>query len=202
MGFIYVVLSIIGIAAFFIFPLYVGMQAWRKNARTAAILLYLSIIFLLGFPVALIVFFVYKIWQPNLDVSPRLYHFFGCGTAFYGATERADDGSFLTTEWFIVFQLPIVPIQSYRVSFGGTTSGFQGVVLSTTKQFYIQSNEKLSTVHVLRGYALLLGFFLLPGLLMSLIFTFPSGNNPVWALPMTATVIAYIVLMVRLLRAK
>lgn len=202
MALLYLILLLASIAAFFIFPLYTGIQAWRKGARAAAVLSYLSILFLLGFPVALIVFFTCKLRQPNLDVSPRLYNFFGCGTTFYGASGRADDGSFLTTEWFIVFLLPIVPIQSYRVSFGGVSSDFQGGVNTTTKRFYIQSKEKLHPGHVLRGYALIAGLFLLPTLLMLLIFTFPSANSPVWAIPLSAVMIAYIVLMARLLRAK
>lgn len=43
------------------------------------------------------------------------YAFNGCGTRFYGERDRAEDGSYVTTEWITLFYLPLVPIRSYRV---------------------------------------------------------------------------------------
>ena len=41
--------------------------------------------------------------------------FNGIGTKFYGATDYASDGSYVTTNWFVIFYLPIIPIESLRV---------------------------------------------------------------------------------------
>lgn len=153
-------LVLVAIAAFLVFPLYAGIQAYRKGAKTAAVLTYVSIFALLGFPVALIVFFACKLWQPNLDASPHLISFSGCGPGFCGATARADDGTFLSTEWFRLFGVPIVPIQSYRISYGGGSTKFSGVVISESKQYYIYSKEKLNLIHVVRTYAILTVFLL------------------------------------------
>ena len=110
----------LGYAAFFvIFPLYAGIQAWRKECKGPAVIAYISVcVPFTGLPAALIVYFMCKLWQPNLDIQPRLYNICGCGTDFCGATDRAGDGSFLTTEWLKFFLIPLVPIQSYRVSLG------------------------------------------------------------------------------------
>jgi hypothetical protein len=43
------------------------------------------------------------------------YSFNGCGTRFYGERERAEDGSYITTEWITFVYLPLLPIRSYRV---------------------------------------------------------------------------------------
>lgn len=39
----------------------------------------------------------------------------GIGTKFYGATDYGSDGSYVTTNWFVIFYLPIAPIESFRV---------------------------------------------------------------------------------------
>ncbi|MBW4652532.1 MAG: hypothetical protein KME20_05745 [Kaiparowitsia implicata GSE-PSE-MK54-09C] len=39
----------------------------------------------------------------------------GIGTIYYGNRDRAVDGSYITTEWFVVVYVPIFPIASYRV---------------------------------------------------------------------------------------
>lgn len=41
--------------------------------------------------------------------------FNGIGTKYYGQRELADDGSFITTEWFVLAYIPIIPIGSFRV---------------------------------------------------------------------------------------
>src|SRR5271155_2438833 len=43
------------------------------------------------------------------------YTFNGCGTLFYGERDRAEDGSYIATEWITFFYLPLLPIRSYRV---------------------------------------------------------------------------------------
>jgi len=43
------------------------------------------------------------------------YTFNGCGTRYYGERERAEDGSYITTEWITFVYVPLLPIRSYRV---------------------------------------------------------------------------------------
>src|SRR5580704_19504675 len=43
------------------------------------------------------------------------FTFNGCGTRFYGERERAEDGSYITTEWITFIYVPLLPIRSYRV---------------------------------------------------------------------------------------
>ncbi len=36
----------------------------------------------------------------------------GIGTTYYGASDRQPDKSFVTTEWFILFSVPLVPLRA------------------------------------------------------------------------------------------
>ena len=46
----------------------------------------------------------------------------GVGWTYYGQRDLGPDGSFITTEWFIVFHLPIFPLRSHRAISHGTQS--------------------------------------------------------------------------------
>ena len=48
--------------------------------------------------------------------------FNGIGTKFYGATDHGSDGSYITTNWFVFFYLPIIPLESFRVIEEGSTN--------------------------------------------------------------------------------
>ena len=39
----------------------------------------------------------------------------GCGTGIYGKRDFQPDGSFVTTQWIVVFWLPIAPLKSMRL---------------------------------------------------------------------------------------
>jgi hypothetical protein len=39
----------------------------------------------------------------------------GLGTTYLGKKDQQSDGSFITTEWFVILFFPILPIRSYRV---------------------------------------------------------------------------------------
>jgi hypothetical protein len=39
----------------------------------------------------------------------------GIGTMFYGQSRRDPDHSYITTEWFVIFYIPLFPLRSYRV---------------------------------------------------------------------------------------
>ena len=46
----------------------------------------------------------------------------GVGWTYYGRRDFGPDGSFITTEWFIVFHFPIFPLRSYRAISHGRES--------------------------------------------------------------------------------
>jgi len=144
--------------------------------------------------------------KPMPNLSPRLYTFWGIGTSFKGATDRTGDGSFLTTRWFTVFGFPFIPVDSYRVVFGGSGTSFSGMVHTTTKQYYIQSKEKLSPVHVVRTYGLYASVFLLFGIEYLSISLFPSGASDKWFIisfiEFCVWLVAFTVFAVRFWRAK
>jgi hypothetical protein len=50
------------------------------------------------------------------------YLFSGIGTKYLGSRAEGSDGSYITTEWVVLFHLPLVPIGSFRVRF--LSSGF------------------------------------------------------------------------------
>jgi hypothetical protein len=42
--------------------------------------------------------------------------FNGLGTTLYGKRDIRNDGSHITTEWFVIFYVPIIPLQSMRIN--------------------------------------------------------------------------------------
>ena len=45
----------------------------------------------------------------------------GIGTAYFGASDRRPDGSFVTTKWFVLLDVPLIPLGSTRVRHLGAT---------------------------------------------------------------------------------
>ncbi len=39
----------------------------------------------------------------------------GCGTTWYGASDRGKDGSYVVTEWIVFLYIPVIPLGSRRV---------------------------------------------------------------------------------------
>jgi hypothetical protein len=39
----------------------------------------------------------------------------GCGTTWYGASDRGEDGSYVVTEWIVFLFIPLIPLGSKRV---------------------------------------------------------------------------------------
>jgi hypothetical protein len=73
----------------------------------------------------------------------------GIGTIYYGADDRQADGSFVTTEWLIVFFFPIVPLRSYHVRFINSIAGRTG---QTTPSLMIQDPSLTeSRVTIIQG---------------------------------------------------
>ncbi|MBZ5604658.1 MAG: hypothetical protein LAO79_20360 [Acidobacteriia bacterium] len=60
---------------------------------------------------------IYSVWD-NLSGDYRVsLVIHGIGTMVYGERDYWPDGSFVTTEWFVLAWIPIIPICSKRISY-------------------------------------------------------------------------------------
>lgn len=57
-----------------------------------------------------------------------MYSLNGIGTTLYGKSEVENDGSYIATKWFILLLLPVIPLGSYRVWRGETTSSATALI--------------------------------------------------------------------------
>lgn len=144
-----------------LFPIWVAVHAWRKEYKFISVLIGVSYFFpVIPIVIALITFFIVKPHKPNLDYFPKPRLFVGWGTKFYCTSERANDGSFLTTQWFTAFYIPLIPVQSYRIIMGESNYKWQGYTATTTQYFQILESKKLVKNHLFKVYILLLSFIL------------------------------------------
>jgi hypothetical protein len=70
--------------------------------------------------------------------------FQGIGTTFYGQRDYQSDGSYITTEFIIFAGIPIMPLRSMRVRYGGAT----GIVFPV-----VHSEEKYAVLATMRPNA-------------------------------------------------
>jgi hypothetical protein len=117
---------------FLFFPIFVSAQAARNGHKRWAWATVLSIFILLGPLIGLLAYFKTK--NPSekatyIPPSPKSGN--GIGTMFFGASDRQQDGSYVTTEWFVFVGIPLVPLRSDRVRYVSGKSGFSG-----SREFY------------------------------------------------------------------
>jgi hypothetical protein len=166
-------LGVLGGIYLFLFPFWVAIHAWRNGQRGWAWAIYGSFLVIFITPslpsgfgfyalllpqaISLLAFFIVKPYRPNLHVIPNLKILAGCGTRFYGASDRSA-GTFVTTQWFCLFFIPLIPIQSYRVSYGGQASQYSGAVITTSTVYSIFQILPLQWRQVLQAYGLIFAF--------------------------------------------
>ncbi len=87
--------------------------------------------------------------------------YMGCGTTFYGKRDFWPDGSYLTTEWFTLFLIPIMPLRSWRVKPVGVKSQYdvEGVFISAEarREFIVHSKQRPSPKQVAFTYLYVVG---------------------------------------------
>ena len=91
----------------------------------------------------------------------------GIGTTYLGASDRQPDGSFVTTEWFILLSVPIIPLKSQRVKYLGADHGWT----RSTNMYSILGPAPLDTKLVLTAYAWIVIPLILMGVLIWLLNT-------------------------------
>ena len=185
-------------AFIFLFPLWVAIHAWRKDFKTLSVVIGISyFIPFLPFVIAVIASFFVKPWEPNLSYIPGPRLFIGWGTKFYCSSEKAADGSFITTQWFTVFYLPILPIQSYRIIMGESDYKWHGYSSTTTRYFQVLECRKLELKHILKVYTFILSF--IPAILITGLMANKTGSAEGI---IVAIFITYLIAGYFLLRAK
>jgi len=87
--------------------------------------------------------------SPNVRAAncfiPMAYTLNGIGTKFYGERDLRVDNSYITTEWIVIFYVPIIPLRSFRVRPSGAPENYQpislGIDLGT--EHYLRERSKL-----------------------------------------------------------
>lgn len=69
----------------------------------------------LGLAVATLILIVRDSRNANTDTVSNFSNINGTGSAFIGRKEIREDGSYLTTEWFVILAIPIFPVCRYRL---------------------------------------------------------------------------------------
>jgi|SRR3989344_2358710 len=89
-----------------------------------------------------------------------MYSINGIGTTLYGKRDvNPADGSYVATEWVVIFFLPILPVGSYRVWRGETKAGFSP--LPGSKTSYRIVPVKLNWGQVLNTYLIVWSSFII-----------------------------------------
>jgi hypothetical protein len=126
---------------------------------------------------------------------PRTFN--GIGTKYFGASNRQPDGSFVTTEWFVLLDVPVIPLRSYRVQYLGEQSGF-----TKSAEFYnVISPTPLDTKQVLQLYAML-GGTLAAGCLILTLLTYRDISEMCCFVPFIAAVVFWMFIVPWLYKAK
>lgn len=83
----------------------------------------------------------------------------GCGDVFYGERDYWPDGSYVTTRWFALCYVPLVPLESLRLREVGTSkTEYRGPIVSTSQDYQIYRAGEPHKVQVLSVYAFLVCF--------------------------------------------
>jgi hypothetical protein len=82
--------------------------------------------------------------------------FNGIGTTYYGQREFHADGTYLTTEWFIFFAIPVVPLRSIRLSYEGPGKRKIPIGFESIEKYLIYERVPLSWKQVLNTYTFFL----------------------------------------------
>ena len=77
---------------------------------------------------------------------------------YYGSREKNDDGSLITTRWFVLFYAPIFPLGSYRVR---PFDGKKGFGLFQVPGQCATQRVEANLRQIVNVYWVAMGFFLL-----------------------------------------
>lgn len=86
--------------------------------------------------------------------------FNGFGTSIYGKRNFQSDGSFITTQWIILFWIPFIPLKSFRVKESGPT---RPAFLGWSQSYFVLGRSRPDIRQVINVYSFLVApFVVLP----------------------------------------
>lgn len=74
----------------------------------------------------------------------------GIGTRYYGESGHRADSSYVTTEWFAIFLIPIIPLRSFRVI--RQTANDRATIFGHSASYQILERLPMAWVQVLKTY--------------------------------------------------
>jgi len=74
----------------------------------------------------------------------------GIGTRFYGEAQHRADSSYVTTEWFAIALVPVIPLRSFRVI--RETSGDRFMIVAHSASYRILERLPLASSQVFKTY--------------------------------------------------
>lgn len=107
--------------------------------------------------------------------GPRSFN--GFGTTYYGERDNHLDGSYVTTEWVILYFVPVIPLRSLRVIYRGATEPKKEwpALPGTVHHFDIVERQKINWKQVLCVYGFALGLL---GWVFAVIWFLATRINP------------------------
>lgn len=125
----------------------------------------------------------------------------GSGEGFYGKREVREDGSYVTTKWFMILLIPILPLGTYRVWRGKSTqSFFAGLYSGVSQSTQVRLERiKLNWAQIFSTYAVLLLILLAISSLVIFSFRFPAIGSLIFEILVLVGVMALAVWMIRTL---
>ena len=127
---------------------YLLCVAARSLFRLAQDLPALGLIFgaLVGMFIVVFAIIVAASCNRDAELAAKFTSINGIGSMVYGKSDVHDDGSYVTTEWFTFFFVPILPICSYRVV--RTRAAIIG------SEYRIREKFPPRTSHILKAYVI------------------------------------------------
>lgn len=111
------------------------------------------------------------------------FAFNGIGTKYYGQREALEDGSFVTTEWFVLMYIPIIPLGSFRVVPTGKSSN----LLVYRSSQYLVKQVPINWRQVRNVYIVTVAIFGAISGLIGLLASTPSSTSSSVSIPSQTT---------------
>ncbi len=83
-----------------------------------------------------------------MKTKPEMNLTNGCGTTYLGAYEIEKDGSFITTEWEMLFYIPISYNKSYRVLYVKEEYSYNFISSKSKTYYKILAETKVNKKHI------------------------------------------------------
>ena len=103
----------------------------------------------------------------------------GSGKAYYGKADKRNDGSYITTEWFVILLLPIYPIKSLRVLKLGRET-VHNYIVARSESIRYQIIETLQTKNINQIIKTVLFSYGVVALLFGSLFLSSLNVNFIW----------------------